>query len=776
MLNNVRILFLLFLSIPTYGKISGTIIDSSTKKPVENVNIIYGDFGSTSDKEGRFFIDVSEGYKLKFSHIGYEIKYEQAKDGMQIGLARRILYSENIIVKGGLIEESLKENTSSIAIFSYDDIVKSGADHLQLIIERIPNLNWAGGTSRPRYFQIRGIGERSHYFGEGPPNFSVGFNLDDLDLSGLGMTGHLYDIGQIEILRGPQSSVFGANALAGVVSISSKNPNDKFDAGLSLDFGQYDYKNLKAHINIPLINNLNMRLNFGRSYHNGFRNNISRSLSNSNNRNEQFFRLKLKFQTLNKFDFLLTILSSDLDNGYDAWAPDNNREFNTYTDDIGKDSQETKGISMRSNILFSDNFKITSISSFTKTDLIHSYDSDWADDSYWFNEHGFDPLVFGYSYKYFDENIKERKNITQELRTTVKKGKNSFILGFYLKNLTEIDTASGYLYGGEATQASSIFNFDAYAAYLKGKIYLNDKMVADANLRFEKNNYEYSGVSQYDYYGLTELPSVYFKMDTVMLGFKSSISYSLNGRSNCFVSFSRGFKSGGVNQHPYLSELNRPYSPEFIRNFELGFKYFNNFNNLRITIFNSIRDNQQVSISSQQDQNDPGSFFFYTSNAGSGKNRGLEFESSTKISSNLSFKISYGFLQTDVKKFSYQTFSGQSFGGEREAAMSPKEMGSFTINYQKRDFNISFNCTYKDEYFFSDSHDEKSKAYSLSNVTMIKSYNKLSFKFWVRNVFDKRYAVRGFYFGLIPPNYEDKLFLSYGDPREFGLGLEYQFK
>ena len=56
MLNIVRILFLFFLSVPTYGKISGTIIDSSTKKPLENVNIIYGDFGSTSDKEGRFLI------------------------------------------------------------------------------------------------------------------------------------------------------------------------------------------------------------------------------------------------------------------------------------------------------------------------------------------------------------------------------------------------------------------------------------------------------------------------------------------------------------------------------------------------------------------------------------------------------------------------------------------------------------------------------------------------------------------------------------------------
>ena len=103
---------------------------------------------------------------------------------------------------------------------------------------------------------------------------------------------------------------------------------------------------------------------------------------------------------------------------------DNNEELNTFTDDIGKDSQDTKGISLRSNILFSENLKILSISSISKTDVIHSYDSDWADDFYWLNEHGFDPLVFGYSYKYFDKNVKE-KNLC--CRIYIKIPDNTFI-------------------------------------------------------------------------------------------------------------------------------------------------------------------------------------------------------------------------------------------------------------------------------------------------------------------------------------------------------------
>ena len=105
------------------------------------------------------------------------------------------------------------------------------------MIKRVSNLNWAGGTSRPRYFQLRGIGERSQYFGEGPPNFSVGYVLDDIDLSGLGMVGQLIDIDQIEVFKGPQSSVFGSNAIGGVISLRSGKPDKKNAFRYSFTFG-----------------------------------------------------------------------------------------------------------------------------------------------------------------------------------------------------------------------------------------------------------------------------------------------------------------------------------------------------------------------------------------------------------------------------------------------------------------------------------------------------------------------------------------------------------
>jgi iron complex outermembrane receptor protein len=143
----------------------------------------------------------------------------------------------------------------------------------------------------------------------------------------------------------------------------------------------------------------------------------------------------------------------------------------------------------------------------------------------------------------------------------------------------------------------------------------------------------------------------------------------------------------------------------------------------------------------------------------------------------ISLNTSLGYLDTWIDKFTYQENSEmEGYGGDREAAMSPKVTGSFGVHFK----NISgffglVQMSFKDEYYFSDSHNQKSKPYTLLNINIGKSFGKTMVKLWIRNALDERYTTRGFYFGLIPPNYPDQLWKSYGDPKQIGVTIDYTF-
>ena len=126
----------------------------------------------------------------------------------------------------------------------------AGQQHFEDVLPLVPNLNWAGDTSRPRYFQIRGIGELQQY--QGAPNPSVGFLIDDIDFSGLGSAATLFDVDHIEVLRGPQGTLYGANALAGLIYVKSADPSDTFGGRAEFDAGDYNERSYGAVLTGPV--------------------------------------------------------------------------------------------------------------------------------------------------------------------------------------------------------------------------------------------------------------------------------------------------------------------------------------------------------------------------------------------------------------------------------------------------------------------------------------------------------------------------------------------
>ena len=772
---NTRFFFLTLFTQFLIAQITGIVTDKKSGEPILGVNVDAGEKGTFTNERGEFQLDVPRGIKLEFSHIGYQTQTIKAHNNMSVAMIEAVIMSKEIIVRAGLSDESLQKVASSVTVITGDHIRETGADHFQSLTEQIPNLNWAGGTSRPRYFQIRGIGERSHYFGEGPPNFSVGFVLDDMDLSGLGMVGLLYDIDQIEIFKGPQSSVYGPNAMAGLISLKSTDPTDHFEMRTSTSFGSDNHYGGSSVMNVHFMKNMNIRLTGIYNYSDGFRENVSLKIIDTNKRKEAFSRMKLSYDPNNRLSILATLIYIKLENGYDAWAPDNNTDFKTYSNDKGEDSQRTYGYSLRANFEASENLSITSITSFTETDLVHAYDGDWADSTYWHDNHDFDPAVEGWAYEFYDKNERNRANLSQEIRLSM----GSIILGGYFKHLIEQDEAKGYLFGGVATDAISHYDFQATAGYAQYGLDLTSSLKLKANVRFENNSIIYDGSSQgfNDYWEKIFLPPIHFNIDHSMLGYRAALHYLKDEYTSFYGSVSQGYKSGGVNQQPYLSDISRPYEPEFIQNFEIGLKHATDKYRTQLSVFYGQRKDQQVSVSSQQVEGDPNSFLYYTGNAGSGTIQGFEWENMLNVSSNLSMDASLGYLKTWVDKFIYFASEGmETSGGDREAAMSPVITGSLRLNYSN-DSGIfgSVRTSYKSGYFYSDSHNEKAEPYTLTNLALGKSFGKTTAKIWIRNAFDERFTTRGFYFGLIPPNYPDQLWKSYGDPRQIGVSMDYKF-
>ncbi len=135
---------------------------------------------------------------------------------------------EEVIVTAGFRDNSLLDSTGSLSVVGIDDISQRGADHLEEVLNLAPNVSFSSGGSRARFLQMRGVGDLEQFVD--PKHFpSVGITVDDISLSGSANAALLMDTQQIEILRGPQGTRFGTNALAGMVNITTNAPSEELE-------------------------------------------------------------------------------------------------------------------------------------------------------------------------------------------------------------------------------------------------------------------------------------------------------------------------------------------------------------------------------------------------------------------------------------------------------------------------------------------------------------------------------------------------------------------
>jgi outer membrane receptor protein involved in Fe transport len=171
------------------------------------------------------------------------------------------------------------------------------------------------------------------------------------------------------------------------------------------------------------------------------------------------------------------------------------------------------------------------------------------------------------------------------------------------------------------------------------------------------------------------------------------------------------------------------------------------------------------------DPQDPNTFLFLKRNAAEGINYGVELSLNSEISDNLNFFLNIGLLETEIKNYTTRP----DLEG-REQAHAPSHSFSAGLGWSFTDrLEVLIDFTGKSDFYYSDSHDNQSDDYILTNLNLVYEENNITYNFWIRNLFDEYYSLRGFYFGNEPPNFVDTLYERHGDPRHFGFSLSYEF-
>jgi outer membrane receptor protein involved in Fe transport len=399
---------------------------------------------------------------------------------------------------------------------------------------------------------------------------------------------------------------------------------------------------------------------------------------------------------------------------------------------------------------------LLALATFAHSDMEQSFDGDWGNDRDWA------PYA---PYDFTSRTVRTHATASGELRlsSAAIAGKRDWIAGLYWLKLGEDNDGLDLFNGSVLRALTSSYSARTLAAYGQARWPLADRLALTTGLRLEDWSAEYR-----DSGGQLSKPR-----DT-MWGGEFALGYSVDAARTAYVSLARGYKTGGFNIGPGIPDNRRRFGPEFLWNAELGLK--GGWAEGRVTgdiaLFYSRRQDQQVSTSFQSDPADPLTFVYFTDNAARGVNSGLETSWRWAVDERWDLGATLGLLRT--RYIGYQ-FGARNLDG-REQAHAPEYEYSLSLAYRHpRGWLARADLAGKDDFYFDASNDQRSRACTLLNLRFGYATERWSASLWGRNVFNRRYAVRGFFFGDEPPDFPEKLYLRLGDPRQWGVTVDYSF-
>lgn len=674
-----------------------------------------------------------------------------------------------VIINADFRGGSAQLSPSSLTVVSNADLQNRAAQHLEDVLNLAPNVNIAAGASRGRFFQVRGIGERSQF--KEPLDSSVGLVVDGIDFSNLGLAGGIYDVEQVEILRGPQGTNFGSNAMAGLINIQSSAPTEEFEGRVNLGAGNYGSKTVGVVASGAISDDILGRVSISKNTGDGYIENDFLNRDDTNNIDELFARVKLNWLVSDELSVDLTAIYIDADNGYNAFSLENSR--NTRSDEPGHDRQESSALSVLAIWDGSDSYTLETQVTAEDSNLEYGFDWDWSD---------FDTV----GVRGFENNARDRQAKSVDLRFLSKLGSEilggaSWVAGLYGYD-REVDLSyseDADYYGAWTDGLTSSFDSSRYAAYGQLDWTLDDQWLLSLGTRFEhfENNY-------FDSFGVVG------DIADDLIGGKLSLQYRVDDNVMVYGALSRGYKTGGLNTDAYgkalvsgdadtiaLLSQQLTYEGEAALNYELGLKgsYLEDAVTLNLTAFYIDRQNMQAKLALEISS---GNWTSYRDNVEGSDNYGVELETAWQVTDQFRVFAALGILETQLGDLVVLDLNDEPLNqAGRDQAHAPAYQFNLGAAYKFMDhYSLTVQMDGKDSFYFSNSHNQQSSAYELLHAKLAYQQGPLTLSLWGRNLTDQDYDVRGFYFGNNPNNgWITESYTQLGEPRVFGLGGKYDF-
>lgn len=714
------ILFLGFLlPVLAFAQFTGRVVnDNNDGVPYASVLVKNTAIGTTTDSTGYFsFPGIQKfPFTLIISYAGFEPQQRVIRNSNANNILIQLLslyQRDTVIVTSRRRREVLQDVPIPISVISGSKVEDAGAFNVNRVKEFVPSVQLYTSNPRNTGINIRGLGSPFGLTNDGLDP-GVGFYVDGVYYARpAAATFDFIDVERIEVLRGPQGTLFGKNTTSGAFNITTRKPNFKPGANFEVSYGNYGYVQAKASITGPLNKKLAARLSFSGTQRDGVIENINTG-KYTNDINNLGFRGQLLFKPSDNTSITL--------------AADASRQRPDGYAQVVAGVVETKRAAYRQfNAIIADlNYTLPSLNAF---DRKIDHDTPWRSGNdlggaslnieskigagtltsttawrYWDWDPSNDRDFTGLQALSKSQNPAKHRNWSQEVRYAGElSSRVSGVVGlFYIDQEVKIDGTEesgsaqwrfsqsstsdkwktpGLFEGYGINTKASIKSLSAAAfANIDWEIVNGLHVLPGIRFNYDKkdvsyNRVAYGGLQTTDSTLLALKNSVYSSQSYVAdadennLTYQLTLAYKANKRINTFVTYSTSFKPVGVNVAGLPTIGGKPATdlavikPEDVKNIEVGIKTTptNNFT-LNLTLHNTDIKNYQTNVQSPELGINRG----YIANAEKVRVRGAELDANIKANDHFSFYGAAAYTDAKYIKFTNAPLPLEETGASKD--------------------------------------------------------------------------------------------------------------